>query len=138
MGPVRALGLVATTLFLVACAAGPPTPAPTGAAPPLPSPAPASPVASVLPGSSSPADPQPAVDAALRDAAEHLGASPADLKVDQVEPRQWGDSSLGCPKPGQMYSQIVTPGYLIIISGPGKQLEYHADTRGHVVLCQER
>jgi hypothetical protein len=94
-------------------------------------------VASVLPGSS-PADPQPAVDAALRDAAEHLGASPASLQVDQVEARQWGDSSLGCPKPGQMYSQIVTPGYVVVISGSGRQLEYHTDTRGHVVLCQER
>src|SRR6266852_5987298 len=134
MGRVRPWLLTAATLFLTACAAGPTTQSPS---PPLPS-APASPVASVLPGSSSSADPQPAVDAALRDAAAHLGASPAALKVDQVEPRQWGDSSLGCPKPGQMYSQIVTPGFFIIISGAGKQLEYHTDTRGHVVLCQER
>ncbi len=78
------------------------------------------------------------MDAALRDAADHLGISPASLKVDQVEPRQWGDSSLGCPKPGQMYSQIVTPGYVVVISGSGRQLEYHTDTRGHLVLCQER
>jgi hypothetical protein len=37
-----------------------------------------------------------------------------------------------------MYSQIVTPGYVVVISGAGRQLEYHTDTRGHVVLCQER
>jgi hypothetical protein len=43
-----------------------------------------------------------------------------------------------------MYSQIVTPGFLIVISGGGagggavKQLEYHSDARGNVVLCQER
>jgi len=37
-----------------------------------------------------------------------------------------------------MYSQIVTPGYLIVIAGGGKNLEYHSDTRGRVVLCQER
>jgi hypothetical protein len=95
-------------------------------------------MASVLPGSSSSADPQPAVEAALRDAAARLGVKPDDLKVDRVEPRQFGDSSLGCPKPGLMYSQIVTPGFVILISGAGKQLEYHADTRGQVVLCQER
>jgi hypothetical protein len=92
----------------------------------------------VLPDSSANAEPQPAVDAALRDAAAHLGVSPTNLKVDQVEPRQWGDSSLGCPKPGLMYSQIVTPGFVITVSGAGKQLEYHSDTRGRVVLCQER
>jgi len=92
----------------------------------------------MLPGSSSAADSQPAVDAAMRDAAAHLGVSQANLNVDQVEPRQWGDSSLGCPKPGLMYSQVVTPGFVVVISGAGKQLEYHADTRGQVVLCQER
>jgi hypothetical protein len=78
------------------------------------------------------------VAAALGDAAAHLGVSPADLKVDLVEPRQWGDTSLGCPKPGQMYAQVVTPGFVVVISGAGKQLEYHADTRGQVVLCQKR
>ena len=135
MRRVRAALLIAATLFLSACASGPATQVPT-VPPPLP--ASGSPVASVLPGSSSAADSQPAVDAAMRDAEAHLGVSQANLKVDQVEPRQWGDSSLGCPKPGQMYSQIVTPGYVVIISGAGRQLEYHTDTRGHVVLCQER
>src|SRR4030081_3530373 len=124
MGLVRAWLIVATTLCLSACA-GPTTQPPTPA--PQPTPAPAAPAASVLPGSSSPTDPQPAVDAALSDAAAHLGVSSASLTVDQVEPREWSDSSLGCPKPGQMYSQIVTPGYVVIISGAGRQLEYHTD-----------
>jgi hypothetical protein len=137
MRRARAFLLTSVTLFLAACAAGSTAQAPTSAPPP-PAPAPASPVASVIPGSSSAADPQPAVEAARADAAAHLGVSPASLKLEQVEPRQWADSSLGCPKPGQMYSQIVTPGYVVIVSGSGRQLEYHADTRGRVVLCQER
>jgi hypothetical protein len=37
-----------------------------------------------------------------------------------------------------MYSQIVTPGFLIVISGGDKVLEYHSDARGRIVLCQER
>jgi hypothetical protein len=89
-------------------------------------------------GTPSNADSQASVDAALADAAAHLGVSRADLQVEQVEAREWGDSSLGCPRPGLMYSQVVTPGYLIVISGAGKQLEYHSDARGRVVLCQER
>src|SRR6266550_3712338 len=125
--------LLAATLLSSSCAAGISSQGPTPAAPSaLPAPAQVSPVPSVLPGSSSNTDAQPAVDAALRDAATHLGVSPPDLHVDQVEARQWGDSSLGCPKPGLMYSQIVTPGFLVVISGAGKQLEYHADTRGQV------
>ena len=78
------------------------------------------------------------MDNALCDAAAHLAVNSDALRVDQLEARQWGDSSLGCPKPGIMYSQIVTPGFLILITGAGKQLEYHTDARGRVVLCQER
>src|SRR3979411_1265585 len=90
--------LVAATLISSACAPAAGGQAPTSA-PQLPSPAPLSPVAPVLPGSSSTPDPQPAVDAALHDAAVPLGVSSADLQVDQVEARQFGDSSLGCPRP---------------------------------------
>jgi hypothetical protein len=82
---------------------------------------------------------QAAVDAAMRDAAArlNLASGASDIHVQQVEAREWPDSSLGCPRQGVMYSQIVTPGYLIVISAAGKQLEYHADSRGRVVLCQE-
>jgi hypothetical protein len=103
---------------------------------PVVSPA-ASPVPSISRQTSSP-DEQAAVDAALADAAAHLGVSRADLQVERVEPHEWSDSSLGCPRPGLLYSQILTPGYLIVIRGAGKQLEYHADTRGRVMLCEER
>jgi hypothetical protein len=92
----------------------------------------------VIPEPSSNADSQALVDAVLRDAGAHLGVSPTALHVDRVEAHEWGDSSLGCPRPDLMYSQVVTPGFVIVISGAGKQLEYHTDTRGQVVLCQER
>jgi hypothetical protein len=79
-----------------------------------------------------------AVDAALTDAANHLILSKDQLRVDKVEPQEWPDSSLGCPQPGELYSQVVTPGYLIIISSSSaNQLEYHADTRSRVTLCHE-
>jgi hypothetical protein len=81
---------------------------------------------------------QPSVDAALRDAAAHLNVDQSTLKVERVEERDWSDASLGCPRPGVLYAQVVTPGFLIVISGVGKQLEYHSDTRGRVVLCSER
>src|SRR5438477_4475897 len=125
--------LAAATLISGACARDGGGQAPTATAA-LSPPAPASPVPPVLPGSSANPDPQPATEAALQDAAAHLGVGSAALRVDQVEPREWGDSSLGCPRPGQLYSQIVTPGFLILISGAGKQLEYHSDARARVVL----
>jgi hypothetical protein len=118
---------LAATLTLSACASNGGSQAPT---PPPPTSAVAA-VPTVNP------DAQAAVDAAMRDVAAHLGVDLSAVRVDQVEPRQWSDSSLGCPQPGNLYAQIVTPGFLIIISSSTKQLEYHSDARGHVVLCRE-
>jgi hypothetical protein len=121
----RALALTLVSMALVLAACGPsttpaaPTPADSGATPVVP------------PESAA------AVDAALADAARHLNVSRDTLRVDQVEPREWPDASLGCPQPGQLYSQVVTSGYLIMIANSGKQLEYHTDDRSRVTLCHE-
>ena len=77
------------------------------------------------------------MDEAVRTAAAYAAVAPADVQVQQVEPREWPDSSLGCPRPGFMYSQVVTPGYLIVLQAGSRVLEYHSDARARVVLCQE-
>ncbi|MGI9147713.1 MAG: hypothetical protein ACR2IK_14365 [Chloroflexota bacterium] len=113
--------------------------------PALPSPASAvappiiSPVVSLSPESSPNAEMQTAVDAALRDAAGRLNlpSDSGDIKLQHVEARQWPDTSLGCPLDGVMYLQTVTPGYVVVVSAAGNQLEYHADSRGRIVLCHE-
>ena len=80
---------------------------------------------------------QGAVDASVRDATPRLGVAANQLIVERVEAREWGDSSLGCPQPGMMYAQVITPGYLIVVAGGGKRLEYHTDMRGRAVMCRE-
>jgi hypothetical protein len=95
------------------------------------------PLVSPVPGSNLSPEEQQVVAAALQDAATQLGVAASELSLQQIEAREWGDSSLGCPQPGNLYSQIVTPGFLIVINSRGKQLEYHSDTRGRVVLCRE-
>jgi hypothetical protein len=135
----RGIALLLFTIVTGACRPSSVTSTPTVGTPPVPVPV-VSPVSSgtTLPGSNESPDPQPAVTNALRDAASHLNVGEDQLHVDQVEPRQWPDSALGCPQPGIMYSQIVTPGFLIIISTRnGKRLEYHANARGDVRLCEE-
>ena len=126
------LGVIGMIVVASACAA--PTGSPTAAphSPSVPSP---SPLANNSPNPKL----QTAQDAVVGAAASHLGVGRDQLRVEQAEARQWGDSSLGCPRPGEFYSQVVTPGFLFVIGAPGgKQLEYHTDTRGTTVLCQER
>jgi hypothetical protein len=72
---------------------------------------------------------------ATADAARQSGADPGAVKVVQVEPREWPDRSLGCPRPGMGYAQAITPGFLIVVEVEARRFEYHAD-HAQVVLCE--
>jgi hypothetical protein len=67
--------------------------------------------------------------------AEDLGVPSETVKVISMEPRNWPDSSLGCPQPDMLYAQVVTPGYLVVVDVSGERIEYHTDERGTVVRC---
>jgi Ferritin-like domain len=67
--------------------------------------------------------------------ADDLGAPPETVQVVSMEPRNWPDTSLGCPQPDMLYAQVVTPGYLVLVDVSGKRIEYHTDERGTVVRC---
>lgn len=75
------------------------------------------------------------VEAALQAAAVELGVGVDALTVVSMERREWPDTGLGCPQPGEFYAQVITPGYLVIVQGAGRELEYHTDDGTNVVLC---
>jgi hypothetical protein len=77
------------------------------------------------------------VQLVLADASTRLGVPVEDLQVTSFESWEWPDASLGCPKEGEFYAQVITPGYLIVITGAGQQLEYHTDTEDYFVLCEQ-
>ncbi len=58
-----------------------------------------------------------------------------DVTVKSVESREWRDASLGCPREGMMYAQVITPGYLIELTAKGKVYEFHTNQNTAVVLC---
>jgi hypothetical protein len=78
-----------------------------------------------------------AASRAAADLAERLDLNPVQVQVLRVEPVQWPDASLGCPQPGQMYAQIITPGYRVTLSAEGMQYEYHTDTLQRALLCPD-
>ncbi|MGQ9516972.1 MAG: hypothetical protein ACUVT1_06880 [Anaerolineae bacterium] len=75
------------------------------------------------------------LEQARQELAGKLGVSPARIQVVKAEPILWPDTSLGCPQPGMMYAQVITPGYQFILEYEGKQYDYHAG-RGHLILCE--
>ncbi len=86
----------------------------------------------VASGSSRPA-PSPA-ESARTDLAGRLGIAPDAITIRSVMEAEWPDASLGCARPGQMYAQVVTRGYRIVLQAGGKDYEYHAAS-GRVVYC---
>lgn len=58
-----------------------------------------------------------------------------DVVVKSVESREWRDASLGCPREGMMYAQVITSGYLIEMEAHGKVYEFHTNQSTAVVLC---
>lgn len=82
-----------------------------------------------------PAAAEPAVMAAKRDLASRASVKIEDVEVTSFEAVEWSDSSLGCPQPGQMYAQVITPGYRVILKAAGQTYEYHTDRGNRAVLC---
>lgn len=76
-----------------------------------------------------------AVAVAKADLAQKLGVSQEDILVTSIEAVQWSDSSLGCPRPGMMYMQVITPGFRVILQAQGQAYEYHTDQGRNAVPC---
>ena len=75
--------------------------------------------------------------AALRDAAQQTGLKQEALNVLSAAAVTWPDGSLGCPKPGVMYTMALVPGYRIRIQAGERVLDYHASTRGQLLVCPD-
>ena len=45
--------------------------------------------------------------------AESLEIPEAQIPVLETEVAKWSDTSLGCPQPGMMYAQVITPGFRV-------------------------
>ena len=78
-----------------------------------------------------------AVAAARRQLAEKLGVAAEASRLALVETVDWPDASLGCPEPGKLYAQVITPGYRVVLTYAGKRYEFHADRSGRVVTCPD-
>ncbi len=71
-----------------------------------------------------------AVDAATSALATELGVDASAVTVVSVTARDWPDTSLGCPESGMMYSQVITPGFAVVLEAEGTSHEYHTDGDG--------
>lgn len=69
----------------------------------------------------------PVVDIAKKDLSERLEIPVENISFVRQETVDWPDASLGFPKEGMIYAQVITPGYIIILEAEDKLYEYHSD-----------
>ncbi len=79
---------------------------------------------------------QSLIDKAIADLAQRLSIPAAQISLVDAISIVWPDSSLGCPQPGTVYTQISTSGSLIHLEAGGKVYEYHGDFNEQIILCE--
>ena len=57
-----------------------------------------------------------------------LGVGANELTLVRSNATEWPDASLGCPKPGMMYVQAITPGYEITFEHQGANYAVHSNS----------
>jgi hypothetical protein len=68
-----------------------------------------------------------AVNAAIEDLAGRLKVPAGEVAVISQTEKTWPDKSLGCPRKGMMYAQVLTNGSELVLEVAGKRYAYHAE-----------
>ena len=111
--------------------------APTTATPSEPGSRPTGPVSIPPSGDVAPGKvPAALVDRIVADAAAVAKVDPADVVVVSTESVTWNDGSLGCPKPGMSYIQMIIQGYRVIVEAGGQRYDYRAGSSGEPKRCE--
>lgn len=121
---------VVPVLLLAGCAQGGPmsTPSAPDSRPPLQTMPPLS------TPSGTPATPSPQQWQAIQDDLAGRGVTGTPTLVRAISVT-WNDSSLGCPKPGSMYTQVLTPGMQVVVEAGSKTWDYRFGRSDTPKLC---
>ena len=73
------------------------------------------------------------------DVAAELELARDELSLVSAEAVEWPDASLGCPQPGQMYAQVITPGWRFIFKDEaGDRYDVRAPKAGETfIICEK-
>lgn len=78
----------------------------------------------------SPVELTPVEEAAVAQLAESSGISPDDITVVSTEEAEWPDGCLGIQMEGLMCTQVIVPGFHIVLEANGREVEYRTNEDG--------
>lgn len=76
------------------------------------------------------------LESIVKDLAQRTGVAPANVTVIQDQEIVWNDGSLGCPKPGEFYTQALVNGYWVILEVDGARYDYRVAASGYFFICE--
>lgn len=94
------------------------------------------PASSGPPGSAGSGLPPELEAGVVADAARRASVAADAVTIVEARAVTWSDGSLGCPEPGQFYTQALVEGYRILVQAGGRQLDYRAGRNGQFKLCE--
>ncbi len=130
---MRRLGTIAALLLLSACSAGTPGATPSNPASRFQS---AEPMPSVSAPSGVPTTLSDARLAAIRADLTKRGVASDQVRVVSAQSVTFNDGSLGCPAPGQQYTQAQVEGVRVVVEAAGTQYDYRFGTSDTPHMCQ--
>ena len=80
--------------------------------------------------------PDALLDSIMADLEGRAGADRSQFTLMRAESVIWNDGALGCPEPGEMYTQAVIDGYHVVIEYDGEENDYRATEGGYFKLCK--
>jgi hypothetical protein len=118
---------IVTGMLLGACA-----PIFTTPTPPVEAPAPRA-TELATPAQAPASNTNAAVEAAVQALAKLLSVDPSAITVVKIEPTEWPDACLDLPEKGEMCTQVLTPGYLVVLEAKDVRYEYRTNATGSKV-----
>ena len=79
--------------------------------------------------------PQRILDPVMKQAASLANVRREQLVIVRAQSVVWNDGSLGCPEPGQIYTQALVNGYWVVIEAAGQTYDFRVDHKGSFRLC---
>lgn len=80
--------------------------------------------------------PEKILEEIFADLMERTGAESEEIQIVKAEAVTWQDGSLGCPKPGELYIQILIKGFWVVLRVGSVEYDYRASESGDWKLCQ--
>jgi hypothetical protein len=75
-----------------------------------------------------------AVRRTTADLAQRLKVNRRQVALQRVVVATWSDTSLGCPEPDRVYAQVLTTGYVVLLSCGQDTYEYRTDAEGRILV----